>query len=892
MQGSSGFWLREQRALRARNVAPPRKVAEHRVISEIWPNVPAPEVPIIPTPGPPPKWKVDPNAAHQPADQGAPGERPSELLSEAREAPAAPARVADLEAFAHSEGFQQLRSEVAQDPKALETFLEKITSEDPQLMKVITIYQQDFLSMLTTGLLEAAKAQREEVKEQEPPVPEVVKPSGPSAEQKAKQKILQSLQPTTKTCHTIVRLHNPYSCAVCKATTELSLCSSCHSVRFCCRDHQRRFWPRHQAVCRFISSIKGGLLQQVAGRDWVADALPQIVDTWTKSRGQPPEPWQLEQLVHLPHCKVCSKAPATLLCTYCSQVAYCSEECKGVDSEHQGSWQCRQVAATAVAAELMHKAGGGFGFLTDLAEGPLPDSIFRNGWQDFVDYSGLRGMNGEDFRTLHPTAQQIIIDSLSFPMSVLEACRFANHPWNQPHIKIHILNAYGCAMADMNKYEEWLRRAPHVKSIEVHFVTTEARHGNAEASCKLDLCEECKLQGQEMTLVVHETSLLDFVEEEIRSGSSPPFLRVAYSPALARLPLGDSEDLWEAPMKRIAELQDDALLVITERTMTDIYEDEERLELFGFTTVVPSRNSNFPSPLTLFDGVRSDEENPIGLTIWNMSLCAFKAGPGATSRPRSPKASDVLEDKAKLLDAAIEVKVPEDCAIGDRVLARGMEGEVTGLRCRGYPNGVEVRLETGERKHFLPNELSIVAKDLALSNASLADQLDLQDPRFKLQLRLKGPWICDGNTMEDVPFNEEVNPASFVVSLTARCDGGRGFRSPLSSRDHEPPSGYVLYVDGDDRWAFWLGDGHYWSGVQGPSVELGRSTELQGVYDAQSRCVRLFVDGQCVGQKHGVDFVPNQKRPLRIGAGRSENPVARYFFHGEISNIKLFEILT
>lgn len=28
-------------------------------------------------------------------------------------------------------------------PQALETFLEKITSEDPQLMKVITIYQQD-----------------------------------------------------------------------------------------------------------------------------------------------------------------------------------------------------------------------------------------------------------------------------------------------------------------------------------------------------------------------------------------------------------------------------------------------------------------------------------------------------------------------------------------------------------------------------------------------------------------------------------------------------------------------------------------------------------------------------------------------------------------------------
>eukprot|EP00438_Fugacium_kawagutii_P005850 Skav231080 [mRNA] locus=scaffold524:406035:422683:- [translate_table: standard] len=137
--------------------------------------------------------------------------------------------------------------------------------------------------------------------------------------------ILKSLQPTTKTCHTIANLHNPFSCAVCKATTDLSLCSSCESARFCSRDCQRRFWPRHQKVCRFIASVKGGLLQQVAGKKWVSEALPEIVDVWTKSRG-PPEPWELEQLVHLPHCKVCSKAPATWFCAESSQVAYCSEE--------------------------------------------------------------------------------------------------------------------------------------------------------------------------------------------------------------------------------------------------------------------------------------------------------------------------------------------------------------------------------------------------------------------------------------------------------------------------------------------------------------------------------------------------------------------------------------
>ena len=44
------------------------------------------------------------------------------------------------------EDFRQLRQEVAQDPKALEVFLEKITLEDPKLMKLITVYHQDITS--------------------------------------------------------------------------------------------------------------------------------------------------------------------------------------------------------------------------------------------------------------------------------------------------------------------------------------------------------------------------------------------------------------------------------------------------------------------------------------------------------------------------------------------------------------------------------------------------------------------------------------------------------------------------------------------------------------------------------------------------------------------------
>ncbi|CAK9024097.1 MYND-type domain-containing protein [Durusdinium trenchii] len=194
-------------------------------------------------------------------------------------------------------------------------------------------------------------------------------------------------------------------------------------------------------------------------------------------------------------------------------------------------------------------------------------------------------------------------------MAVIEACRLAEHYWNQRHLEVHILNAYGSAMADLGKYEEFLHRAHQVKSLELHFVVPRGQmYRSEEATGQLSLCQRCQALGREITCVVHEMPLLDFIEEEIRSSSDPPFLRIAYSPALARLPMGDPSDQWEAALKRLADLQDDALFVITERTFADMQADEERMEDCGFHCVVPSQNSNFPSPLTLFDEVRSDEE--------------------------------------------------------------------------------------------------------------------------------------------------------------------------------------------------------------------------------------------------------------------------------------------
>ena len=53
---------------------------------------------------------------------------------------------------------------------------------------------------------------------------------------------------------------------------------------------------------------------------------------------------------------------------------------------------------------------------------------------------------------------------------------------------------------------------------------------NKEESCELELCESCRRLKRSLTCILHETSLLNFIEEEARAGKEPPFLRVAYSP--------------------------------------------------------------------------------------------------------------------------------------------------------------------------------------------------------------------------------------------------------------------------------------------------------------------------------------------------------------------------
>ena len=83
-----------------------------------------------------------------------------------------------------------------------------------------------------------------------------------------------------------------------------------------------------------------------------------------------------------------------------------------------------------------------------------------------------------------------------------------------------------------------------------------------------------------------------------------------------------------------------------------------------------------------------------------------------------------------------------------------------------------------------------------------------------------------------VPYSPELNSAGFSFECWARVDGGDGnYRSPLTSRDATPTSGYFCYASSNNHWEFWTGPasggilfpGRALSMVNGP-IWLARTT--------------------------------------------------------------------
>lgn len=158
-------------------------------------------------------------------------------------------------------------------------------------------------------------------------------------------------------------------------------------------------------------------------------------------------------------------------------------------------------------------------------------------------------------------------------------------------------------------------------------------------------------------------------------------------------------------------------------------------------------------------------------------------------------------------------------------------------------------------------------------------------------------------TAVDVPHEPVMNPAgSFSVDFYAQvAPGGTGYRSPLTSRDMPPPRGYSFFVTPKGFWAFWVGvpEAQAWLKTEGPKAKEGEFQRITGVYDADERTIQLFVDGAPAPPTRASSLEPpvltnvfaaNEKRPLRLGAGATEQEPAKakFPFNGSVRDVRIY----
>jgi len=156
------------------------------------------------------------------------------------------------------------------------------------------------------------------------------------------------------------------------------------------------------------------------------------------------------------------------------------------------------------------------------------------------------------------------------------------------------------------------------------------------------------------------------------------------------------------------------------------------------------------------------------------------------------------------------------------------------------------------------------------------------------------------NIKIDIPHSPDFNGPSFTVETWAKVEGGAGsYRSPVTNRDqYASPNydqrGYLLYADSGNNWTFNTGTGSGWAGIGGGPVVNDVWTHVVGTFEAQSidgngvvtGIKTLYVNGVRMSQAVQL-YKPNERAPLRIGAGASEGNGA-YWFNGKVDETAVY----
>jgi hypothetical protein len=138
----------------------------------------------------------------------------------------------------------------------------------------------------------------------------------------------------------------------------------------------------------------------------------------------------------------------------------------------------------------------------------------------------------------------------------------------------------------------------------------------------------------------------------------------------------------------------------------------------------------------------------------------------------------------------------------------------------------------------------------------------------------------------EIPHLAELNQESFTIELWAKTrEGSTGHRSPITSRNGSPVSGYIFYASPQNMWEFWTGSGSVWNVISGPELFAEEWAHLVGSYNGQ--VMRFYVNGELAGSR-AVPVSLNTETLLRIGGGETEDPVGDYFFNGEIDEVAVY----
>ena len=150
-----------------------------------------------------------------------------------------------------------------------------------------------------------------------------------------------------------------------------------------------------------------------------------------------------------------------------------------------------------------------------------------------------------------------------------------------------------------------------------------------------------------------------------------------------------------------------------------------------------------------------------------------------------------------------------------------------------------------------------------------------------------------------IPFDSDLNPESFTLSMWANADSSSGFASAVTSRDDVPgpiTHGYIIYNNNGGNWDFWTGDGDAgWDTLQGPSVNIGSWTHLTITYDSGTDTKSLWVNGALavsnnVPQSGSSQYATNgtiQSENFHIGSGADTG--TQFFFDGLIDDVAIWD---